>query len=157
LNQAQLWGKLLHVHPDPDTKLLSTLRAALALRAEVLEAYLFGSTARGQAQPHSDLDIAIFVDPAALKRPGFGIPAEVCADLQASLKRPDIDVVLLNQAPPLLYHRVLRDGIRLFARDMAATTRREGYALSRYCDYLPQLRKIESIHRARIADGRFGK
>jgi hypothetical protein len=68
-----------------------------------------------------------------------------------------VDVVILNEAPPLLYHRVLRDGIRLFSRDLAATTTREGRALSRYCDYAVQLRKIDAAHSARIAAGAFGR
>ena len=66
----------------------------------------------------------------------------------AALGSNEIDVLVLNQAPPVLYHRVLRDGRRLLARDLRATTTREGYALSRYCDYLPQLAKIEAGRRA---------
>jgi hypothetical protein len=73
------------------------------------------------------------------------------------LGRNDVDVVVLNRASPLLYHRVLRDGIRVFARDAPATTTREGRALSRYCDYLPHLRKIDAAHAARIERGRFGR
>ena len=74
-----------------------------------------------------------------------------------ALGTPRVDVVVLNGAPPLLYHRVLRDGVRIFARDLRATTTREGRALSRYCDYLPQLAKIEAAHRARIEAARFGR
>jgi predicted nucleotidyltransferase len=135
----------------------NALRGALETCTDVLEAYLFGSSARGDAQPHSDVDIAVYVEPTALTRPGFGIAAQLSASLQATLNRSDIDVILLNGAPPLLYHRVLRDGIRLLSRDLTATTRREGYALSRYCDYIPQLRKIEQLHRSRIAEGKFGR
>jgi len=77
--------------------------------------------------------------------------------LMRSLGAQRVDVVVLNEAPPLLYHRVLRDGVRVFARDLRATTTREGRALSRYCDYVPQLAKIEAAHRARIEAGRFGR
>ncbi len=55
------------------------------------------------------------------------------------------ETTLNNRAPPLLYHRVLRDGSRLFSRDLRATTAREGQALSRYCDFAPQLAKIDAI------------
>jgi hypothetical protein len=44
----------------------------------------------------------------------------------------------------------LRDGVRLFARDLAATTAREGRALSRYCDYVPQLAKVDAAAAARL-------
>jgi Haemolysin-type calcium binding protein related domain len=56
----------------------------------------------------------------------------------------------------MAHHRVLRDAIRILARDLRATTTREGRALSRYCDYVPQLDKIEAAHRARIEAARFG-
>jgi len=45
--------------------------------------------------------------------------------------------------------RVLRDGVRLFSRDLRATTVREGRALSRHCDFVPQLAKIDAILGAR--------
>jgi len=40
------------------------IRATLELRPEVLEAYLFGSFARGEAGPTSDIDVAVFLDDA---------------------------------------------------------------------------------------------
>jgi predicted nucleotidyltransferase len=138
-------------------ELLRRAGAALAAHPEVQDAYLFGSQARLQGGSLSDVDIAVYVDPLALDRPGFGIAAELGSDLQAALGRTDVDVVILNHAPPLLYHRVLRDGVRILSRCPTATTTREGRALSRYCDYLPQLRKIEAAHQARIAAGRFGR
>jgi hypothetical protein len=87
----------------------------------------------------------------------FGYVADLSTALIRALKTNRVDVVVLNAAPPLLYHRVLRDGVRVFSRDLRATTTREGRALSRYCDYLPQLAKIDATHRARIAAGRFGR
>jgi hypothetical protein len=132
------------------------LREALAGRAEILEAYLFGSVARGQARAHSDVDVAVYVDAAAARDDGFGYEATLSADLASFLGTDRVDVVRLDRAPPLLYHRVLRDGIRLLSRDLAATTTREGRALSRYCDYLPQLAKIERAARARLRAGAFG-
>jgi hypothetical protein len=123
------------------------LRHLLEVRPEVLDAYLFGSTARGSHSPRADVDIAVFVDVDRAGAPVFGYRAELTAALMAGLARNDIDVVVLNNAPPLLYHRVLRDGVRLVARRPRETTAREGRALSRYCDYLPQLAKIGTARR----------
>ncbi|MGH8722839.1 MAG: type VII toxin-antitoxin system MntA family adenylyltransferase antitoxin [Burkholderiales bacterium] len=125
------------------------IAAALARREEVLEAYLFGSQATGLAQPHSDIDIAVYVDERRAAHSGFGYAAELTAALIAALRTNAVDVAVLNRAPPLLYHRVLRDGRRLLSRDLRATTTREGYALSRYCDYVPQLAKIEAARAAK--------
>ena len=133
------------------------LGAALERHPEVLEAYLFGSQARGQAQAHSDVDVAVFVDEEKAPDSGWGLDADLATDLMGCLGTNRVDVVVLNRAPPLLYHRVLRDGIRLFARDLRATTAREGRALSRYCDYLPQLRKMGAALEQRIRRGEFGK
>jgi uncharacterized protein YutE (UPF0331/DUF86 family)/predicted nucleotidyltransferase len=116
---------------------------ALAPRQEVLEAYLFGSHATGRAQAHSDIDVAVYVDERRAAHGGYGYAAELGTALMAALGTNALDVTVLNRAPPVLYHRVLRDGRRLLSRDLRATTTREGYALSRYCDYVPQLAKIE--------------
>lgn len=137
--------------------LLERLRTALTPRPEVLEAYLFGSTARGEAQPHSDVDVAVYVDAAVASDEGYGYAAALGAELMRALATDRVDVVVLNRAPPLLYHRVLRDGVRVLARDLAATTTREGRALSRYCDYVPQLAKIERAASARTRGGSFGR
>ena len=138
-------------------KLVDELARALATRPEICEAYLFGSQARGESQPHSDVDVAVYVDPTAPMNAGFGIGCEIAADLMKALGTNDIDVVLLNRAGPLLYHRVLRDGIRVLARDLVAATRREGMALSRYCDYLPQLAKIQNAERPRMQQEKAGR
>ena len=124
------------------------LSRALAQRDEVLEAYLFGSRASGRAQAHSDIDVAVFVDEHAVRRQDYGDAAQLTTHLMAALGSNEVDVVLLNRAPPLLYHRVLRDGRRIFSRDLRATTTREGYALSRYCDFVPQLAKMAAARRA---------
>ena len=126
-------------------------------RPEILDAYVFGSHARGSATQHSDLDVAVYVDESASISNPYGYSADLAADLMRIVQRDAVDVVILNRAPPLLYHRVLRDGIRIVSRDLAATTVREGRALSRYCDYLPQLRKLEAAHAARIERGSFGR
>ena len=95
-------------------RLVESLRPRLRARPEILEAYLFGSQGRRGAQPHSDVDVAVYVDPDRLVDSLFGYAAELTAELVALLQSNDVDVVVLNRAPPLLYHRVLRDGLRLF-------------------------------------------
>ena len=123
------------------------LVALLEPRAEVLEAYLFGSQATGRAQAHSDIDVAVYVDQRRAHHGSYGYPAELTSALMCGLGVNDIDVVVLNHAPPVLYHQVIRDGRRILSRELGASTTREGYAMSRYCDYVPQLAKIEAARR----------
>jgi predicted nucleotidyltransferase len=137
-------------------EMIERLGSVLSARAEVLEAYLFGSAARGEATAHSDLDVAVYVDPSRAAASPYGYQADLTTDLMRAAGSNRIDLVVLNHAPPLLYHRVLRDGVRLVARDLTETTTREGRALSRYCDYVPQLKKIDAALARRIRAGVFG-
>ena len=128
-------------------ELLAGLANALEGREEILEAYLFGSQARRQAQPHSDIDVAVYIDEARAGDGAWGYQAQLTTDLMVALGSNDVDVVVLNKASILLYHRVLRDGVRLMSRDLKATTTRAGQALSRYFDFLPQLDKMDRARR----------
>ena len=106
----------------------------------------------GRTQEAGSNHIAISTLRSALTRlgadnSGFGYRAHLTTDLMAGLGCNDVDVLILNRAPPVLYHRVLRDGVRVLSRDLAATTTREGQALSRYCDFVPQLAKMEAARR----------
>jgi uncharacterized protein len=139
------------------TDLIARLVSVLEPRAEILEAYLFGSRAREDHAAHSDVDVAVYVADGLPGESGFGYDAELAADVMGALRTNRVDVVLLNDATPLLYHRVLRDGVRLISRDLTATTVREGQALSRYCDFVPQLRKIQQASAARTEKGLFGR
>src|SRR5262249_11071946 len=107
--------------------------------------------------PHSDIDVAVYLREPRPPASACGYVAELTSALMRALATNRVDVVVLNDAPPLLYHRVLRDGIRILSRDVRDTTTREGHALSRYCDFLPQLRKIDAAHHARIQGGHFGR
>jgi predicted nucleotidyltransferase len=130
---------------NPNTALPERITELLSARPEILEAYLFGSHARGAGQAHSDIDVAVFIDEESIETGTFGYRSELISALMSVLGNNEVDVVVLNGAPPLLYHRVLRDGARLFSRDLRATTVREGRALSRHCDFAPHLAKIDAI------------
>lgn len=78
----------------------------------VLAAWAFGSAARGTDGPTSDLDIAILAErPLALME-----RLRLRADLVEHLGR-EVDLVVMNDAPPLLRWEVLSDHRRLFATD----------------------------------------
>lgn len=128
-------------------RLVARLKDALQSRSEILEAYLFGSRARGDGHAGSDVDVAVYFDEARAEHSPWGYSADLTTDLMDALDTNDVDIVVLNQAPPLLYHRVLREGIRLLSRDLRGTTTRAGIAMSRYFDFVPQMQKMDAARR----------
>jgi uncharacterized protein len=72
---------------------------------------LFGSTARGDLEPWSDIDLLIEVDPAC----AFGLFAflDLKADLAAILGRP-VDLAFPDAMRPRLREAVLRDAVEIF-------------------------------------------
>jgi uncharacterized protein YutE (UPF0331/DUF86 family)/predicted nucleotidyltransferase len=70
-------------------------------------AYLFGSRARGKAGPLSDTDVAVYFD----RRIKFGdYRLNLMERLAKILKSDNLDLVVLNQAPPLLKHEIIKYG-----------------------------------------------
>ncbi len=118
-----------------EPSLAAVIARALADEPAVLDAYVFGSVARGEARPGSDVDVAVFLDPSASAPVPWGWAASVNTRLVQALGRNDVDVAILNRATPLLYHRVLRDGILVLSRDAVATAERELQARSRWLDW----------------------
>ena len=133
----------------------------VVLGAAAVRVGRFSMLRRWIAGADDDTDVSTLIEnhiyPARLSDAPFGYQAELTTALATVLGNDAVDVVVLNRASPLLYHRVLRDGVRIVARDLAATTTREARALSRYCDFLPQLRKVDAAHRHRIERGNLGR
>ena len=133
-------------------------RLAAALDSEgVVAAALFGSQARGDAGPLSDIDVGVWLDPALTPTERFELVLDLSAAAARALGTDEADLVSLNDAPPLLRHRALREGTRLIDRDPRARVRLETDALLQYLDTAP-LRQVQAAaRRRRMAEGRFGR
>jgi predicted nucleotidyltransferase len=108
---------------------------AVFARHPVVAAYLFGSQATGTTTPLSDVDIAVLL---AADTPAPGrVQAALISDLMLALRRSDIDVVVLNAAPPLLKDRALFRGRLIYCRDHIARVRFEVAARREYFDTQP--------------------
>lgn len=147
----------MELHSAAPEEILSRIHACLAPRGEVLLAYLFGSTARGDSRPDSDVDIALLVDRAALGPEAGTHRASLLTELTRCLGRNDVDIVLLNDAPAILCHRVLRDGQLILSRDDSTRVSFTEQAMRRYYDtaYLRRL-TADAVSRS-IRDGTFGR
>jgi predicted nucleotidyltransferase len=113
----------------------------------LVAAYLFGSTARGDARADSDVDLGLLYSraPAATLADQ---PFAVAADL-ASLLGREVDAVVLNGAPVDLIHRVLREGSCIFETDRSARIAFEVRSRNEYFDLLPILRRYRGQTEAR--------
>jgi catabolite regulation protein CreA len=58
-------------------------------------------------------------------------------DLMKLLNRDDVDLVLLNQAPPLLAHRILSKGRLIFERSASSRVAFQVRTVNRYLDTQP--------------------
>jgi predicted nucleotidyltransferase len=133
-------------------------RLARALdRPEVVSALLFGSQATGRASALSDVDVAVWLD-ASLDRSAYrDLTLQLMGEASEALRTDEVQVVILNDAPPLLAHRAIRDGIRLIDRDPVQRIRLETRAVLDYLDTAPLRATLAAGLKRRIDEGRFAR
>ena len=135
--------------------LIPELREVLARDERVDCAWLFGSAARGEAGPLSDVDVAVLLSPSVAPETRL----DVAAALWEALERrcPRVDLVVLEEAPPALRHRVFRDGILLIERDERRRVAFETRAIQEYLDFQYLAEIYDRALLARAAEGRLGR
>ena len=135
---------------EPDTELERRIAECLAKRPEVLLGYLFGSHAAGRAHRESDVDVAVLLDRAhcGTERERFDLRVELSADLVAALHCNEVDLVVLNDAPPLFARRIVYEGKLLHCVDPAAEHAFRRDVQMRAADLAPFL---ERARKARLA------
>ncbi len=111
-------------------------------RPEIIVSYIFGSYSRNNINPLSDIDIAVLLDENLIQNDSLEYRSRLIADVMSVLKTNLIDVVILNQAGPLLTNRIIRDGIIIKNNDDSKRVRFEVRALQKYIDTKP-LRNIQ--------------
>lgn len=109
------------------------LRDFLSGVGSVKLAYLFGSTARGESNCLSDIDIAVLFDNALLRKEAFDPQVELISELTCLLKTDNVDLVVLNDSPLLLTYNIIREGI-ILKSDEPLRVKFETKVMSRYLD-----------------------
>lgn len=133
-------------------------RLAEALdRDGVVAAMLIGSQARGEAGPLSDVDVAVWYAPGLDGAARLRLQLDLLAGTEAALGTDEIDIVMLNDAPPLMRQRAMGDAIRLVERDRDERVRLETRAIIDYCDTAPLRATLGRAMRRRIREGSFGR
>lgn len=86
---------------------LTTVIDFLEKDKRVKFAYLYGSQASGQTGPLSDTDIAVYLDRRV--KPGI-YRLRLMEALSKVVGRNNLDLIVLNEASPLLKHEVVKYG-----------------------------------------------
>jgi uncharacterized protein len=125
-------------------------------RDGVAAAYIFGSQARGNAGPLSDIDIGVWASPGLDPRQRFSLRLKLAGAAEQALGR-EVDLVLLDDAPPLLRHRAWHDGELVIDRDPRTRVRDEARALVEFLDTQPLRDQTAAGVSHRLAEDRFGR
>jgi predicted nucleotidyltransferase len=131
--------------------LLDRLRRAVTDLPAVRLAAVFGSVARGEERPGSDVDVGVRLNPdsSALRQ-------EVEAALGRAAGR-EVDVVFLDEAPPLLRFEIGADGLVLVERETHAWADFRARSMIDWWDWAPYAKRIEDAAierlRASVTDG----
>lgn len=121
--------------------------AVLAVLPRVRAIYLYGSQARGEQRPGSDIDIAVLLPAGESLKDRFELLGELALRLGG-----DIDLVELRSASDVLRREVIATGRVLYTVDPDEVPIWEGEALTRYGYYRHEVRELlDDFQRTGIA------
>jgi hypothetical protein len=128
----------------------SLLRAFFAARSDIEAAWVFGSVARGEAGPRSDVDVAVLPAGGLDRDARCSLRNELIERLPRALQGRDVDVLVVPEAGALLLHRALVRGVRVFGDRSSRAAEAEIAAQAAYEDFRPvlgMLHELDAIER----------
>jgi predicted nucleotidyltransferase len=125
----------------------------IAAAGDVRFAFLFGSRAGGSRRPDSDWDLAVYLSDALDPGQRAAVRDRLVAALEPEFP---VDLVVLNEAPPLLAHRAIQ-GERVLMRGEPAFVRFAVRTLAASGDEAHWRELHARERRRRIERGRFGR
>lgn len=120
----------------------------------VVFAYLFGSTALGRNRPGSDVDIAVYLDPATSEDRFLSLSLELAQEMSDASGLGSIEVTILNEAPLLLRGRAISERITIYSRDESFRVRFESATLREFFDFQIHAKVIDEKFLRDTAEGR---
>jgi predicted nucleotidyltransferase len=97
-------------------------------------AYLFGSTAEETEGPLSDIDIGVYLSGKLTKGERIEKRLELMGELSTLLKTDHVDLLVMNDAAPVINFEVIRPNVPLFVRNEDLKLDVEQHVMSRYLD-----------------------
>jgi len=119
-----------------------TIQDYFRSQPDVQAVFLFGSFAKGKDRAASDVDLAVLLDPAMPEESYLDRRLQYMSDLSNRLGR-EADVIILNEAGPVLKHQVFEFGQLLYETDHQKTTSFKARAMLEYVDWLPYKERLD--------------
>ena len=113
----------------------------------VLVAYLFGSHAKGNQTTKSDIDIAVLLSEVPQKILEYYL--HLVNELSQVLGN-EIDLIILNTAPPLLKHQTIKHGKLVYCRDEKSRIEFEARTQDEYLDFSRALARYDECFLKRV-------
>ena len=133
-------------------QLLKTLEEKTAVlfgSSDVLCAYLYGSYARGEAIPQSDIDIAVLVRRDYPEHNYLDLELNLSIELDKLGLWAEAEVRVINRLPLLMRGEILTEGRLIYCRDDSARVAFETATRDEYFDFLPVHRAYQKAYFSR--------
>lgn len=122
--------------PSPEQE--QRLAQCFAEHHDIAAVYLFGSVARGEAKPTSDIDLGlVFRERGVSARERHRLLGDLACQIARVLGHERIDLVVLEPQGPIFCHQVLLEGSLLYEGDPARRVDFESETLVRAFDFRP--------------------
>lgn len=115
-------------------KLIPLLEKFFQVHDCVELAYLFGSAAKGKTCALSDIDIGVYLSAGLTKAQRNQKRLELIAKLTTILKNDRIDLLIINDTPPVLNFEIIKPNVLVLVRDRDLKLDVEQRIMSRYLD-----------------------
>lgn len=119
---------------------LPAIKKILSQEDSIVAAYLYGSQVADKALKHSDIDIALLIEPKTK------FTLNKLLDLMRKIEKETllapIDIRILNEMPLPLQGRVLIKGVLFYSSKEKLRIDYEVKTLKLYFDYLPYLQRM---------------
>ncbi len=115
----------------------------------VLAAYLFGSYLRGDQTSRSDIDIAILLHEFPKKSLKYYLHL---INILTEMLGDDVDLTILNFAPPLLKFQIIKNGKVIYCRSNRSRINFEARSMCEYLDFRRAMERYDECMMKQILE-----
>jgi hypothetical protein len=116
--------------------------------------YLYGSYARGEPSPFSDVDVGVLLAKSIPREKYLGVELELMDRVSLILGHVEVDVRVLNVTPVVFRWEVVRDGCLAYCADEDLRVEFEAGTMTEYFDFKFVLDEYYRHLMKRIEEGR---